>query len=345
MTTYATPDTTTHLSSTHPSSTIKAADNVTQLPTPAAPPIDWIAIRNKALLRFAISISVLNIIGHLLLGFEQAPIVPVLTVLTAYASSLLIETLDAWAHRRPPEYGRDPKTLFYFLLPAHISALACGMLIYADNTWPYLFATVIAVCSKYLLRFRVNGRLRHYMNPSNFGIGVTLLLMPTVGFVAPYQFTNNVDQPFDWLIPGVIVIAGTLLNAKLTMKMPLIFGWVAGFVLQAVLRTLLFDDNLIASLGVMTGVAFVLYTNYMITDPGTSPVPKPRQALFGLSVALAYGALVVAGISYALFFSLCIVCLFRGLSLAYSGARSRRLESRRTVVEEGARDEARASAA
>jgi len=36
---------------------------------------------------------------------------------------------------------------------------------------------------------------------------------------------------------------------------------------------------------VMTGVAFVLFTNYMITDPGTTPMAGRAQFMFGASVA------------------------------------------------------------
>ena len=49
-----------------------------------------------------------------------------------------------------------------------------------------------------------------------------------------------------------------------------VLGWAGGFVLQAVLRWLLLDHALIGALLPMTGLAFVIYTNYMITDPATN---------------------------------------------------------------------------
>ena len=43
----------------------------------------------------------------------------------------------------------------------------------------------------------------------------------------------------------------------------------------------------------MTGVAFVLFTNYMITDPGTTPtVGHATQFMFGSGVAIVYGVLM-----------------------------------------------------
>ena len=78
------------------------------------------------------------------------------------------------------------------------------------------------------------------------------------------------------MIPLVIVTAGTVINAMLTRKVPLIVGWLGGFVIQAVVRHWIWDVSLWAALGAMTGVAFVLFTNYMITDPGTTPSTAPQ---------------------------------------------------------------------
>lgn len=296
------------------------------LPARAEPSNSVLAVparRNKALFRFALSISVLNVVGHLVLGFEQAPVVPICAVLVAYVVNLALEWVDAKACGRTPGYRGGPRALMYFLLPAHIAALACSMLLYADNLWPYLFATVLAISSKYIVRINVGGRLRHFLNPSNFAIAVTLMLMPLVGFTPPYMFLNNTDGPVDVLIPLGVVIAGTMLNAKLTGKMPLILAWLGGYVAQAVLRTVLFDDVLLATLGMMTGVAFVLFTNYMITDPSTTPVGIRGQVVFGLSTALVYGALISAGVAYAIFFALTLVCAGRGVGMWFSARRLR----------------------
>ncbi|WP_407319798.1 enediyne biosynthesis protein UnbU [Isoptericola halotolerans] len=280
--------------------------------------------RKAALLRFAISITALTVVGHVFLGFEQAPIVPIAAVLVAYACSIGLELVDSWARGTRAGYAGGPEEMLYFLLPAHIAALACAMLIYGQNLGVYLFAVVVAVGSKYLFRLRVKGRLRHYLNPSNFGICVTLVLMPTVGFVPPYMFLNNTDTFFDWLIPVAVLSAGTLLNSKLTKRMPLIAAWVGGYAAQAVIRDVFFDDNGWAALGMMTGVAFVLFTNYMITDPGTTPTEPWRQVVFGLTTAAVYGALIVLGVAYAIFFALVITCALRGLALKVGDIRRTR---------------------
>ncbi|GAA3748886.1 enediyne biosynthesis protein UnbU [Salinactinospora qingdaonensis] len=280
---------------------------------PATPPVDK---RLKALRMFAISITVFNVLGHLFLGFEQSPLTPIVAVLVGYVLDLLLETLDARADGRAPGYTGGPQQFVDYLLPTHISSLACAMLLWGNESlWPYLLAVAVAVGSKYLFRVTVRGRRRHVLNPSNTGIAVTLILFPWVGIAPPYHFTNNTFGALDWLIPLGILMAGTMLNANLTGRWPLILGWVGGFAAQAVLRWLVLDHALLAALMPMTGVAFILFTNYMITDPSTTPTNRRNQVIFGVGTAAVYGLLVSFHIVFGLFFALVITCAVRGVIL------------------------------
>lgn len=271
-----------------------------------------------ALRRFAISITVFNIIGYTLLGFEQAWIWPFVALLTAYTTEIVLETVGARVEARAPRFaGNGVRGMVEFLYPAHITGLALNMLIYVnDRIWVMMLGVFIAVSAKWVLRAPVRGKLRHYMNPSNFGIAMILVLFPAWGSIAPpYHFTEKVDHWIGWLIVAVIIGSGTMLNAKLTGRMWLIFGWLSFFVLQAVVRGVLFGTSVPAALGMATGVAFILYTNYMVTDPGTTPSKPFPQFAFGAGIAIVYGVLMVAHIAYGLFFATAIVCLVRGLFL------------------------------
>jgi hypothetical protein len=187
------------------------------------------------------------------------------------------------------------------------------MLLYANDIyWPIAFAVVVAVGQKVLLRAPIKGRLRHFMNPSNFGITVTLLLFSWVNVAPPYHFTEHVPDVIRIVVPTVILTAGTILNSLLTKRVALIVGWVGAFVIQALIRHFVWDVSLWAALGVMTGVAFVLFTNYMITDPGTTPSSGMMQFMFGSGVAMVYGVLMLFNVVYTLFFAVTIVCLLRG---------------------------------
>lgn len=272
--------------------------------------------RSAALRRFAASITILTVAGHTLLGFEQAYLTPVIAVLVALATELLLETLDSWANHRSPRYRDTPGKVVDFLLPAYIGGLACAMLLFAnDRLMPTVLAVMIAVASKYVVRVRVGGRSRHVLNPSNTGIVVVLLLFPWVSIAPPYQFTEWTGGIADAAIPAAILVLGTMLNAKLTKKIPLILGWVGGFLLQALLRGAFTDISLVSALLPVTGTAFILFTNYMITDPSTSPSKPRNQVLFGAATAAAYGVLMELHIAFGVFFALVIVCALRGIGL------------------------------
>jgi hypothetical protein len=274
--------------------------------------------RLPALRRFAVAITILNVLGHFVLGFEQAWAQPLVALATAYAMELTLESVGAWADRRTPQFRSGWRALVDFLLPAHITALAVSMLLYAnDRLWVIAFATAVGIASKILIRVPVgHGRVRHCLNPSNTGIALTLLLFPWVGIAPPYQFTENLDGVGDFLLPVIIVLSGTFLNTRFTGRVPLILAWLGGFVLQAALRSLLQGTPMVAAVLPITGMAFLMFTFYMATDPATTPSGILGQVAFGGTLAATYGLLTAYHVVFGLFFSLLIVCSIRGLGLA-----------------------------
>ncbi|MFD3659486.1 hypothetical protein ACFWVF_02595 [Streptomyces sp. NPDC058659] len=281
----------------------------------AAPPAAKPDPRYLALRNFAISISVFNIFGYTLLGFEQPWLWPVLAVLCGYTTELVLETISAWAYKRAPRFsGRGARGVYEFLLPAHITSLAVSMLTYGNDLFlPVLFGVVVGVGGKHVFQAPIAGRMRHYMNPSNFGITVSLVCFGTWFSIAPpYQFTEHANNFFRVAIPLIIATAGTVINALLTKRVALIVGWLGGFAIQGVIRHFVWDVAVYSAVGVMSGVAFVLFTNYMISDPGTTPTKARNQFMFGASVAMVYGVLMVFNVVYTLFFAVTIVCGLRG---------------------------------
>jgi enediyne biosynthesis protein E5 len=293
------------------------------------------ANRLGGLRRFAIAITVLNILGHVFFGFEQSFAHPLVSLAAAYSTELLLEFIDARSNHRPLRFlGGGPRRFIEFLLSAHISGLACAMLLYTNERFgPVIFASVVAICSKCLLRAPVGKGTRHFFNPSNFGITITLLVFSWVSVAPPYQFTENMIGFGDWVLPAVIVCTGTFLNARFTHRLPLIAAWLSGFVAQAALRSFLFDTPFEAGLVPMTGVAFILYTFYMVTDPATTPEGRREQIAFGFSVAAVYGLLMVTHIVFGLFFALTTVCAVRGMWMyATQWSRTRKREELTSVA-------------
>jgi hypothetical protein len=313
------------------------------------PPASWIAARRLGgLRRFALAITLLNVLGHTVLGFEQSWAQPLVALAAAYATELLLAALDARLAGRPlpwaaPRDARAPRPaallrlapprraallrLVDALLAPHITGLAVAMLTYANERLaPVAFASAAAIASKYLLRVPVGGGRRHVLNPSNAGITLTLLLFPWVGIAQPYQFTEDLGRLGDVLLPALIVVTGSLLNTRFTRRITLVAAWLAAFAVQALLRALLFGTPPWAGLVPMTGVAFLLFTFYMITDPATTPDDRRGQVLFGVAVAAAYGVLMRLHVVFGLFFALSLVSAGRGVLLAARARLARRAE-------------------
>ena len=140
-------------------------------------------------------------------------------------------------------------------------------------------------------------------------------MFPWVGISPPYHFTENAGTIFHWVLPLLIFASGSLLNTKFTERIPLIAAWMLGFAAQALLRSAPQGLPITAALLPMTGLAFILFSFYMVTDPATTPSQPAAQVAFGLSVAAAYCSLMLLHVVFGLFFALVIVTMLRGLWL------------------------------
>ena len=130
--------------------------------------------------------------------------------------------------------------------------------------------------------------------------------------------TENLGAVGDWAVPMVIIGSGSFLNTLYTRRIPLVLAWVGTFALQAIVSSLVLWSStgfcpVAARLSAMTGVAFILFTFYMVTDPATTPERPAAQIAFGASVALVYSLFLMKHIVYGLFMALVIVCVARGL--------------------------------
>jgi len=274
-------------------------------------------LRLFALWYFTALMIIWNVVGHTVLGFEQSWATPLTAIATAIAVSMLLDWVDARATNRELRFTGSLGNFLNFLPACLIPGFACGMLLYAnERLWPVIFAVVLSIGSKLILRAPVGkGHTQHIFNPSNFGVGATLVLFPEVGFAPPYHFTENITGLWDWGVPMIVLITGILIHALFTGRLPLVAAWVGGFILQGLVRAKVFGTPLFVPLMPMTSAAFILFTLYMIPDPATTPLKPARQALFGFSVAIVYAILQILHLVFGLFFALLTVCAIRGLSL------------------------------
>jgi enediyne biosynthesis protein E5 len=274
-------------------------------------------LRLFALWYFTALMIIWNVVGHTVLGFEQSWATPLTAIATAIAVSMLLDWVDARAIDRELRFAGSLGNFLNFLPACLIPGFACGMLLYAnERLWPMIFAVVLSIGSKLILRAPVgNGHTQHIFNPSNLGVGVTLVLFPDVGFAPPYHFTENITGLWDWGVPMIVLITGITIHALFTGRLPLVAAWVGGFILQGLIRAKLIGTPFFVPLMPMTSAAFILFTLYMIPDPATTPLKPARQALFGFAVAMVYAILQILHLVFGLFFALLAVCAIRGLSL------------------------------
>jgi hypothetical protein len=260
--------------------------------------------------------TVFTILGHTVLGFEQ-PVAQVFVALaTGYSCALFFEWVDARANGDVPGYSGGFRKLVDFLLSAHMTAITLSFLLYFNQRlWIMALTVALAIGSKYVLRVRQNGRLQHFMNPSNFAIAVVLIAYQWTG-VLPWAYTVDIHGVFDWLVPLAIVGLGMRLNLLFTGRLPSIAAWLVTFIALGAGRAWLQQSAVVAELVVLTGIPMVLFTFYMITDPQTSPSRVRSQILFGAGIALAYSVLLMMHVQYTMFYSVTVICAIRGAWLA-----------------------------
>jgi hypothetical protein len=282
-------------------------------------------LRLFALWYFTTLMIVWNLFGHTVLGFEQSWATPLTAIATAIGVSMLLDWVDARARNRAVRFTGGIGNLLNFLPACLIPGFACGMLLYAnERLWPVIFAVTLSIGSKLILRAPVgNGHSQHIFNPSNLGVGATLLLFPEVSFAPPYHFTENITGLWDWGVPMLVLVTGIIVHALFTGRLPLVGAWVVGFALQGIVRAKIFGTPFFVPLMPMTSAAFIVFTLYMIPDPASTPLQPARQVLFGFSVAMVYAVFQLCHVVFGLFFALLAVCAIRGISLHVWAWRSR----------------------
>src|SRR5262245_28552055 len=121
--------------------------------------------RLGALKRFAVAITVLNLLGHTVLGFEVSVVQLLACALTGYVVETILETIGAWSESRAPRFvGGRLAGFIIFLLPAHITALATSMMLFSgDAVMPLIFGVTIGIASKAIFTVTIDGKRRHFL--------------------------------------------------------------------------------------------------------------------------------------------------------------------------------------
>ena len=191
---------------------------------------------------------------------------------------------------------------FPHLASAYVSGISIGILVRSPDFWPYALCALIAITSKYVIRWKG----RHLWNPSNFAIAVMLLLASETVSTLSIQWDNRV-----WAMVVVWTLGSYIVwNLK---RFHICATYVASFVGFAGLRALLgggaegFSSHFWNEVAPITGPMYQLFIFFMITDPKTTVGSKKWQCIVVFFVAFAEHILRLNQNIHAPYYALFIV--------------------------------------
>jgi Na+-transporting NADH:ubiquinone oxidoreductase subunit NqrB len=158
---------------------------------------------------------------------------------------------------------------------ALITSLGLSLLLKVDALEWVLFATFIAIGSKFLIKY--NGK--HIFNPANIGVVGTILLTHHA-WISPGQWGSNIIYLFIVGSLGFLVI-------KKVSRIDIALTFIGTFGGLLFIRNILYLGWPIDFwLHQMTNGTLMLFTFFMITDPMTTPNNKKARIVFALILAI-----------------------------------------------------------
>jgi Na+-transporting NADH:ubiquinone oxidoreductase subunit NqrB len=198
--------------------------------------------------------------GVLALDFEVAPAQAMAILGTTLATQFVCSRL--W---RLPQF--DPRS-------ALISGLSLCLLLRTNDLIIGIAAAVIAIASKFVVRYRG----KHLFNPTNVAL-VALIACTNRAWVSPGQWGSGAFFAFGIACAGGLVVnratRGDVTYAFLAAYLGLVFG-----------RSLWLGEPPAIPIHRLSNGAMLLFTFFMISDPKTTPDSRPGRVLFAALVAL-----------------------------------------------------------
>ncbi len=163
------------------------------------------------------------------------------------------------------------------LLSAYISGISLTLLVKPQGgaLWPFVLGGIIAISSKYVLRYRGN----HLWNPTNFAVSALLLLAADRVSVLSHQFGNDITTNMVIWIFGLIIAARVgVLHITLT--------YVASFLILNTARAAALGMPILPEIAPITGPMYQLFVFFMITDPRTVVKGRQHQIVVAILIAI-----------------------------------------------------------
>lgn len=211
-------------------------------------------------------LATLLVYGLFWRSFDVSPLQVILTVGTALGTQAL-----------GTRWGRLPR---FDAKSALISGISLCLLLRVDQLWLAPAAAVIAVGSKFVIRW--NGK--HIFNPTNLGVAAVVAFSDRA-WVSPAQWGAGPTIAF-----LVACLGGLVVNRAARSDVTYAFLGCFGAVLFA--RAAWLGQPWSAPLHQLESGSLILFSFFMISDPKTTPDARVARFLFGALVA--FGAAFVA---------------------------------------------------
>lgn len=155
-----------------------------------------------------------------------------------------------------------------------------------DVLWLYVLAAFLAISSKYLLQIR----WKHFFNPSNFGVFVTLCLFGWTAWTNTLQW-GKLYAITDWqmiaLFSLLFVFWNTVVYIVYRRLRVNLYYLIIPFAITHIMLYLFFTvENSWASATKFYTPAFLIFIFHMLTDPMIIMKNNLSKVFFGMSVAI-----------------------------------------------------------
>ena len=170
----------------------------------------------------------------------------------------------------------------------------------------YIFASSIAILWKHTIL--TNGK--HFLNPSNMAVCISLLIFPQYTWINTLQWWNyagDISPAYIIICSGVILLwVFMMFRVYKDFKFFYLWDLIAPFLLFHFILffTIPFSESFTSFL-LFFNVSFFIFTFFMLTDPKTVPKTSKARVFFAISVALSFYILqFYINEAYAILFAL-----------------------------------------
>lgn len=210
--------------------------------------------------------------------------------LTILAASLSQCLFDWCATGRSSRAGRYPN-----VLSSLITALGVCLLLRSNLYWVHPFVAVLAIASKFIVRFRG----RHFFNPANLGVLVGLLL--PASWISTGQWGTEIHVALLLCSLGLVAVASV---GSYISSLTFLGTYMGVWTFHRVLYLGYEWEDLLHHMG---NGAILLFAFFMISDPKTIPAHRRARVVHASLVACVayvwqYGAYWNHGYLWALLF-------------------------------------------